>query len=318
MANYRTILFIASTAIPALALAAAVSLSSGDGQTVIDKFLPPVSASGDQSPQDALAPDSADRTQPDEVSDNEDPDTRSGGFFASVSSDREIDPSGGKAFLLSVMVRIDQLPNSDARQKIVSKFNDTQPLVGWALAVRRYGQAIRPEFYYRGNDGKGGWYPFEQVQIDTSAWYNISLIINPGQWMVMFWEPARPGAENVLGDWQGGDRQAVIDAVLSERGIKTVTFLGGHELGNIAPPETAADLQFGAKRAKGIFDGEVAALLVAHLDGLPGNRGELRDLITGGAPGIERRLNPQAISLLVNRQGKDRSRFARPVSIVGG
>ena len=137
--------------------------------------------------------------------------------------------------------------------------------------------------------------------------------------MVLFWEPAIPGAENVLGDMQGGsERQALVDAVAADNGKKTVVFLGGHDLKDVEPPATSADLLFGAKRAKGIFYGEVGAVLVAWLDGIPGKRNELRDLVTGGAPGIERRLNQQAIGLLVNRQGKDLSRFGRSVTILGG
>jgi hypothetical protein len=316
--KYRNVLFIASTAIPALALAAIVYTSIGDKGSIADRLVPAVGPSVVSTAETGQVVVEDSSTDQAEDADLPDADRKASAFFASVPSDEEIDPAIGKGFLISVMLKIDQLPNTDARQKIVSKYNDNQPLIGWAVALRRYNDIVRPEVYYRGKDGKGGWYPFEAVQIDPNLWYNLSLIVNPEHWMVLFWEPARPGAENVLGDWPGGDRDAVIDAVSSDRGVKTVIFLGGHDLGDIVPPATNADLQFGAKRAKGIFGGEVAAVLVARLEGLPAARGELRELVTGGAPGIERRLNPQAIGLLVNRQGKDRSRFARTINILGG
>ena len=325
MVNYRTVLFIISTALPALAFAAIVYISVGDKNSVIDRLIPPGSFGPAAADLSADLPAAAfpDRVGAEDNADDggaELPDQRPGaGFFASIASGSEMDPIAGKGFLLSVLVRIDQLPNNDQRQKIVSKFVETQPLVGWSLALRRYNGIVRPEVYYRGNNGKGGWYPFEQVQIDPNAWYNVSLIVNPGDWMVLFWEPAIPGAENVLGDMQGGsERQALVDAVAADNGKKTVVFLGGHDLKDVEPPATSADLLFGAKRAKGIFYGEVGAVLVAWLDGIPGKRNELRDLVTGGAPGIERRLNQQAIGLLVNRQGKDLSRFGRSVTILGG
>ncbi len=314
--NYRNVLFIVSTAIPALALAAIITSSVGDTNSFVDSLLPNGGAVPAGGIKSASGSDSGDEPQGEATA--EEADQRGGGFFASIPSGKEIDPVAGKGFLLSVLVRIDQLPNTDARQKIVSKFTDTKPLVGWSLALRRYNGIVRPEVFYRGPDGQGGWFPFEQVQIDSTVWYNVSLIVNPGNWMVLFWEPAQPGAENLLGDWQGGDLEAVVQAVSSDRGGKAVSFLGGHDLSTIPTPATEAELLFGAKRAKGIFGGEVAAVLVAWLDGMPGNRSELRDLVSGGPPGIERRLNPQAIGLLVNRQGKDRSRFSRPISILGG
>lgn len=236
-----------------------------------------------------------------------------GTSFAFVKGEG-LDPEEDELFLVSFMLRFDTLPLVGKRNNIVAKYErDRQPYPGWAVAVHRLSTSVRPEVYWRGEDGKGGWLTFADVEFLPNRWYAMSVVARPGKMISVYIQALAPhdhaGARSASGWVQVGD-------VLEPLG--DVIFAGGHDISGLQTPRTVSDLQVGAKaRGKTAFRGDIAHLLISTPTELSLSIDNLRTALSGGPLTIRRLFAADDVQLWIGDSGRDESRFARLVETAG-
>ena len=228
------------------------------------------------------------------------------GAHAEVVSNRALDPRSDQTFLLSFWVRFERDPEVGQRQNIIAKYHSEKyPYAGWAFAVNRLSTSLRPQVYWKGRDGSGGWFTFGEAEMRSGSWYAFYLLAKPGEFISLFLKPL---GQNISGE-QGVDLD-----------LKEVEFLGGHELKVDAVPLTDSSLILGTKRKGGnSFSGRIANILLANTsDQLPKDVADLKAVLAQSVTTLARRFGDQQIALWIAGEGKDRSRFGHAVRLQNG
>lgn len=214
-------------------------------------------------------------------------------------SDPQLDPVADKTFLISVVVRFHQLPRPKERQKIVYKYSrDIRPYPGWALTVKSFGTHFRPEVYWQGLKGKGGWYTLGEIDIGEGQSYSISLLAREGQFLSGYIERLP----------EPGEKNAVNLKVQRE-----ASFVGGYDVSKTK--DVRSDKALGVR--SGYLVGkrgqiEVSQLIIAQLDFGPQSIEDAKVLLSGGPMGLQQKLPTASVKLLF-LNGEDRSQYGRKV-----
>jgi hypothetical protein len=205
----------------------------------------------------------------------------------------ELDPRTDKAFIVSVRVRFDQLPAGKARNIILSKYDRRERVGerGWALSLRRFDTSLRPEIFWRGNDG-GDWYIFDEVSLALKNWYAFTIVSERGNYLSLYIQNlGAAGTEN-------GD----------------VRFLGGYDVSGFSPPSSGARPVSGDSRSNALMlQGALADVLIAAPEDLPE---DMRGFLNGGPAEIAGKFPEDRINLWVENGGRDKSRFKREESFL--
>lgn len=235
--------------------------------------------------------------------------------YVSVASDETLDPLPGKAFLVSFIMHFERLPEKGNQQKIVYKYaSNNAPYPGWAVAVRHRESSLRPEVYWRGADGNGGWFAFEEIEFDTGACYAVSLIAQGGAFISLYVQRI-PSPSHHRSD----RNDEVSDAVQNEIVSSEVVFAGGYDVADIRISPTEGDLRYftSAQNSRKGCRGSVSQVLISRSDRLPKSLEEVKSFISGGVPALVQQLPPIEIGLWIDESGTDRSRYSRTVHSYG-
>jgi len=235
------------------------------------------------------------------------------GRYAKIASSEAFELKKGQTFLISFAFRLSSLPPIGHRQKIISKFlGSKSPYSGWAIAIHHLRTSMRPEVYWRGRKGRGGWLSFEKVFLQPERWYAITLFVQAGEFMSLYLEDLARVSDELLSP---SASPAAFPLEASQgRSESRVVFLGGHDIRNIGTPNTSAPLYIGSpKTGASAFQGEIAHLLIGYPKEFSTSIGELRKTLRGGPVQIVSQLESGEVSLLVREPGKDSSRFAHQI-----
>lgn len=217
--------------------------------------------------------------------------------FRSLPSREGLDPRAGTVFVASAVVRFAELPEIGARQRVFYKYaSSSWPYPGWGLAVRRLPASLRPEVYWQGSSGEGGWYTFGDIEISTSSWYSFSFLVQDGSYLSLYWEK--------LGEVDGQDSG-------KKHRRSAVRYSGGFQLDDIDSPRTDAPLQVApaSPEAAGgaVF---VSSMLVAHIKDPPKSMKSAFALLDGGALKIAQRLRKTQVGLWLGTDGSGGNEIA--------
>lgn len=226
--------------------------------------------------------------------------------YQSFAADRAFDPSAGAPFIVSVAFQLEELPTKRKRRKLIYKYDaDKAPYQGWALALHRLTTSLRPELYWQGADGKGGWYSFEELKLTPGKRYAVTLYAAPGRSISLFIEELR--GEGGGGGAERGEKDPV------SRGA---VFLGGFELPADQLPATESELfVMSAAATAGGLHADMGPVLIASPAEMPfdapAGREQLAELFRGGPDKLASRLDADQIALWIDESKTDRSRHAR-------
>lgn len=189
--------------------------------------------------------------------------------FLAISSHTNLDPLPDKAFVVYTLFRLYQLPAKNTRYLIAAKFDGTvEPFPGWGIGLMQYSTSLRPELYWRGKDGVGGWYAFGDVELVRGELYSLCMIAEPGRGLRLYlrhYLDGKSGVDGQDGSWANVGL------------ISGANRIGGYILPMLPAIRTEADLIVGStqQKGRGVFIGEVFQLIVSQIsrveDGVDGH-----------------------------------------------
>ena len=98
------------------------------------------------------------------------------GAFLKVLPSELFAPSLGKYFFVVAWFNIQDLPSSGQRVFLLSRYESSKSTKsGYAIAISRTIDSLRPEVYWRDEAGRGGWYSFSDVKILPGYWFMVGL-----------------------------------------------------------------------------------------------------------------------------------------------
>jgi hypothetical protein len=232
--------------------------------------------------------------------------------YAWVNSDEFLDPKEGKTFIISVVVKLDELPANQTREKIIAKYETNKhPYSGWALAFNNQTTSTRPAVYWKNAKAKGGWYNFEEVKLATKRWYAFSVVIKDSNKISMYYQPLRAVLES--GDAQLSESS---DPTVSFSGEQLPVYLGTYDVTEIGLPQTSANLFFGKRSERAdSFKGDVARVLIAQSETIPKDIKKIEQFLDGGPSSIAARIEKNEITFLMLGKAEDASQFNRKVNL---
>ena len=103
-----------------------------------------------------------------------------------VLGSSDLNPNTESDFLISVWFQIKRLPKDGERAIFLSKYDgDTKNKPGYAVAVSRSGDSLRPQVYWRGTSGVGSWRTFSEIDVVPGQWYRLLISFYDGQYLGM-------------------------------------------------------------------------------------------------------------------------------------
>ncbi len=205
----------------------------------------------------------------------------------SVPSRVTFDPAAERDFLVSFIVSLERLPNEGQRQHLVGKYTNRAPYEGWAVGVRKLTTSLRPEVYWRGQDGSGGWMSFDEAKLKPQTPYALTLVARPGQFAALFYQELQANSD-------GG-----FDSVGKP------TYAGAQELLGVRTPKTEAPLNVGIRLPHtDRFLGEISRLLISYPTNLPRKFDQMDPLISGGPAAVEASLDKAEINFSLGEEGR--------------
>lgn len=191
---------------------------------------------------------------------------------APAASSYAASPEEGKYFILSVGFEIQALPKS--RVSIVSQMSGGNNPVGYGLSIKAFETSYRPQIYWHGGDGKGGFFTFGDFEFRPRQRYVMTIIGRPGEYISLYLEERGrvPREDYPLGEPS-----------------KRVRFLGGHELTGIATPSRAGSINFRTPEDYGEGRGDFAkvfGVFVANATSIPDSREKLERFLIGAPESI--------------------------------
>ncbi len=233
--------------------------------------------------------------------------------YLSFVSDETLDPDDKELFVVSFSIKLSQIPRLGSRQKLIYKYAaNSPPYAGWALALHRTKTSLRPEVYWQGAAGKGGWYTFDEVALDTNAWFTLTLLGKSGKFISLYLEDGslRNGARSS----QPGlsERELSEAAHLAKHDVSHVRFLGGFDVDDVMTPESDGKLFVRSLGSNsGNFRAQIRDVLLGHTPSNFASVSSVEGVLRNGSVGLAEMLGSAGTSLWLDETGADRSRFAR-------
>ncbi|MBL7662370.1 hypothetical protein JNK13_06430 [bacterium] len=124
--------------------------------------------------------------------------------------------------LISFQVVFTELPKPDANFSLISKIDRSQRAKpGWALAISNRGSSIRPEAYFRGADGSGGFYLFDRYDFELNRPYWVVFIVQVDRSLSLYIQALEP----------------------KHQGDISPSFLGAQSIKNVSIPQPQIAMQ---------------------------------------------------------------------------
>lgn len=154
-----------------------------------------------------------------------------------IPESSSINPELNQNFYLLMWFNPKELPREGMRLPILSKINsDRRALPGFAIALKRNSDEIRPEVYWRNDEGRGRWFTFAPFPVSPQRWHMLLLSFRENRFL---------GLHSVT---------------TSPDGNGTMQLLGGY---NFEPPEliaaSSAPIRVGSFSSDG-FIGEIGPI----------------------------------------------------------
>ena len=177
------------------------------------------------------------------------------GVYVRVTHSPEINPREGRDFLLSAWFNLKRLPQPGKRLILLSKYDGpVSDRHGYAVALEREGESIRPAVFWGRHGRPGHWYSFAPLTLRPRNWFMLALSFYDG---------------HILG---------VHIARRLVTGTTEVVLAGGYDLKSEVVPASESDLVLGAAAGRS-FRGEIGPLGVfVRRDLAPDLRGILKAL----------------------------------------
>ncbi|MEZ4754561.1 MAG: hypothetical protein R3A13_09695 [Bdellovibrionota bacterium] len=123
-----------------------------------------------------------------------------------VLDSQEINPAAGSDFIISTWFQLTKFPKAGDRAIFLSKYDSSdRSKAGFALAVSRTADAIRPEIYWKGQSKKSGWYTFSQVNLVPGQWYHLVISFYNGKYLGLHghtYDPKSSAKPKLLGGYE--------------------------------------------------------------------------------------------------------------------
>lgn len=163
------------------------------------------------------------------------------------------------------------------RQKLIAKFNKkTLPATGWAIAIRRVESSSRFEIYLLDSKENGGWFSFSAIDLLENQFYEITFVINPGNFMTGYIKA------------EGEAETKVIE-------MGTLSLADLHDIDSID------NLQVTSGNPKNdVFSGSIKNVSIFKFDKLPSKKNLLKAL----SKGSDKFLEPYADSCVISFASK--------------
>jgi len=155
------------------------------------------------------------------------------GAFLKVQNAQNLSPSKEKDFLAIAWFNVQDLPTPGQRMFLLSRYDaEAGNKSGYAVALARTADSLRPEVYWRDEKGKGGWYVFSDVKILPGFWFMLGLTYYQDRYLGTY-----------LGNYQ-------------ENGKIKLETAGGYDLGRSILPKGDFSLKVGSVKT-GLFTGNL-------------------------------------------------------------
>jgi len=150
-------------------------------------------------------------------------------------------PEAQRDFVLIFWMRLKALPEPGERLVLISKYKGNPPKIqGYAVALRRDGNAIRPVLYWGNGVVTGRWYDFPEVNLLPSEWTMFAVHVYQGRFVGLY------------------------SARIPAHQPRSLKFLGGHEIDLVDPLNLGdAELLFGASEGRD-FRGKIGPLIIVN------------------------------------------------------
>lgn len=235
--------------------------------------------------------------------------TNGNGGVGEVKHAPILDPQGSGLFLVSFAFRLDSLPVVGRRQNVIAKYlKNERPYTGWAIAFNHFPTSLRPEVYWRGKNGTGGWFTFDRIEIELNRWYAMTLLVENESHMNLYFERLAK-AEDAFGIVE--EDLLPVEDFQQQDGV---VFLGGYDITQVRTPKTNADLMFGASHSshRGI-QGDISHFLIAYPQRVGDDIEERKTFLLGGPQIFEKQLAKDQVNLFVTEGGVDQSHFGHTI-----
>ncbi len=231
--------------------------------------------------------------------------------FVVVPTARELDPQEGKTFVVSFLLRFNRFPPVGVRSKIIFKYAaSVVPYPGWAIAWRNVSTSLRPEVYWQDPSGVGGWFSFDDVPLNLNTWYSVTLFARPDEFLSLY-VGEHQETPNVM---HGGDSAEARAETLPATAL-TMSYAGGYSMQDIGTAFTDDSLHIRAgDSAESDISVDVSEVIVGYGGAMPRSIKQTKSLLAAGSESVVKYLGTDGLSLWLDAEGKDRSRFARSVS----
>lgn len=151
---------------------------------------------------------------------------RGPGSFFRLRDAPTLDPEENRDFVFSLWFSLKDLPESSERDILVAKFEgESRSRTGYAIAVRKDGNQLRPSVYWRGKVKKGGWYEFPPMPFSKGSWYLLVLSFRQQQFLGLHYK--------------------LIETIAPNNKAK-LTSLGGYDIAEVGSIENSSMLLIGA------------------------------------------------------------------------
>ena len=216
------------------------------------------------------------------------------GRFIRVVDSTHLDPEAGRDFIVSGWFNFRRLPSNGETMLLMTKFDAAAPSKsGYALALTRTGNIIRPTVYWRNVRGKGGWQEFSELTIEPKQWVMLSLSAHEG---------------TLLG---------VHAVTFDEKGKARVQVLGGIEFAAPIIPESEVSLVLGSTGPDS-FLGKIGPFGVISEPGLWENLREVINQLAKTPNRLPSGVSAEGLRLWSLGAKKDSSPANRLIEAVGG
>lgn len=227
--------------------------------------------------------------------------------FVVVPTATELDPQNGKTFVISFLLRFNRFPPEGVRSKIIFKYAAAvSPYPGWAIAWRNVSTSLRPEVYWQDATGSGGWFSFDDVPLKLSTWYTVTLFAEPEQFLSLY-----------VGEYL--ETPVMMTAASVEKRAENsssprlqMSYAGGYSMQGLGLAITDDSLHIRAgDSAESDISVDVSEVILGYGERMPKSVGRTKSLLAAGSESVVNYLGTEGLSLWLDADGKDRSRFSR-------
>ena len=153
-----------------------------------------------------------------------------------IPNSANLNPEENQNFYLSIWFNPRELPREEMRFPIISKINSerrAQP--GYAIALHRFSDEIRPEVYWRNDDGRGRWFTFAPFVVSPQGWHLLVLSFRENRYLGLHGVTVASDGTGSIQLLGGYEFEAPILLGASSEPLRVGTFSTDGFVGDIGP-----------------------------------------------------------------------------------